>query len=85
MKKATNTKYYDNVCLIYLKNMFSYELSWKVLSFNPFDLYAGFQFWTKYWVNIGTSTYTWIDLYASIYGSYRLKRIIHEKGLLIND
>ncbi len=39
-----------------------------------FDLYAGFQFWTKsgqYFVN---STYMRIDLYASIYGRLILTR-----------
>ncbi len=40
----------------------------KPVPINPFDLYAGFQFWTKYCLQNDNSTYMRIDLYASIYG-----------------
>ena len=36
-----------------------------------FDLYTGFQFWTKFELKYDNSTYTRGDLYASIYGTYK--------------
>jgi hypothetical protein len=47
----------------------------KPVPINPFDLYAGFQFWTKYCLQNNNSTYTRIDLYASIYGMFYLKYV----------
>src|SRR6218665_3328960 len=41
------------------------------LCFYEFDLYASRRFWTLFFTKKYTLTYTRIDLYASIYGTFR--------------
>jgi hypothetical protein len=56
-----------NTCKMVL--YFNINLRIQYMKILNFDLYAGIQFWTKYGLLIFTLTYTWVNLYASIYGS----------------
>jgi hypothetical protein len=51
------------------KSKFILEFKWWGGLKPSFDLYAGFQFWTKYGLLNGPLAYMWIDLCESIYGN----------------
>ena len=56
--------YQKNEVISKLENVLKYTV---YTGHKPFDLYAGFQFWTKYWPLYDNSTYTRINFYASIF------------------
>jgi hypothetical protein len=65
---------YNFVNLIHAKWFYNFNIILRIqyMKILNFDLYAGLQFWTKYGQLIFTSTYTWVNLYASIYGKLPL-------------